>query len=358
MNNFKKIGLTALAGSLVAVGASQAGELSVVGAANMTYKHSSGTLGKGLGTDKGITFSGSGELDNGWSVAISTYMTDDFGLSSSSTSLTMGSMGTVKIGSKYGSVAAGYDEETPQAYEQVSDHQNNAANYMGSWMDNNSLMWAAPSIDVGAGSLAVSIGWAPVADDEMVHNCGSGTKTGTYGSGMDVGAKLSTDMGLTIGAYAGEREYIKPVAAGTDAGRDQFDGTIFATYTAGAVSVGFQQSYVDSGVSATGTTAANSPKTLGTATGVFEDTAMSISFNVNDNLSISYSDHSSTYDDQSNVKGGTEIVDVDQDQDAIQMAYSMGGMSISVYQMETTNPGWDSDAKEIKVTEVNLGLAF
>ena len=95
MNNLKKLGLTALAGSLVAVSA-QAGELTASGAANFTYKTTSGSFGKGIASDKGITFAGSGELDNGWSVALSTYMTDDFGLSSSSTSLTMGSMGTVK----------------------------------------------------------------------------------------------------------------------------------------------------------------------------------------------------------------------------------------------------------------------
>ena len=43
MNNLKKLGLTALAGSLVAVSA-QAGELSVSGSANMTYKTNSGSF--------------------------------------------------------------------------------------------------------------------------------------------------------------------------------------------------------------------------------------------------------------------------------------------------------------------------
>jgi hypothetical protein len=36
----------------------------------------------------------------------------------------------------------------------------------------------------------------------------------------------------------------------------------------------------------------------------------------------------------------------------------MGGMSISAFQIETTNPGWDSNATAHKATEVNIGLAF
>jgi hypothetical protein len=38
MNNLKKVGLTALAGSLVAVSA-QAGEMAVTGSANVSYVH-------------------------------------------------------------------------------------------------------------------------------------------------------------------------------------------------------------------------------------------------------------------------------------------------------------------------------
>ena len=52
------------------------------------------------------------------------------------------------------------------------------------------------------------------------------------------------------------------------------------------------------------------------------------------------------------------IADVDQKIDAIQLAYSMGGMSIKAYQMEVENPAFDEDADDSKVTEIALGLAF
>ena len=357
MNNLKKLGLTALAGSLVAVSA-QAGELSVSGSANMTYKTNSGSTGKGLGQNSAWSMSGSGELDNGWTIAHGIALTDAQTLSSSNTKLTMGSMGTIVVGQGYGGVAASYDEEVPQAYEQISEAgNNNAANYLGSWLDNGSVQYQFPSLDVGGGSLAVAASYAPNASDSQTTDGAVGTH-GTYGNGFELGATLTTDMGLTLGAYVAERAYTKTVASGADAGRDQFDGTFFVKYASGPVSIGYQQSYVDVGLPSSTVTAATSAKTIGTSTGIFEDTAYSISFNVNDNVSVSYTDADSTYDDQSNVANGTEIADVTQSQDAIQVAYSMGGLSISAYQMSTTNPGHDSNAGETNVTEIAVGLAF
>ena len=358
MNKLKKIGLTALAGSLVAVSA-QAGELTANGTANMTYKTSSASMGKGIGSDKSITFSGSGELDNGWTVNLTTYTTDAFGLSSHSTALTMGSLGKITIGEIFGSVAAGYDEEVPQAYEQISEAgNNNAANYMGSWMDGGGIMYTAPALDVGAGSLAIKLGFSPDAEDTSTSSGTAGGSDGTWGNGRDIGVTLTTDAGLTLGVYAGEREAIKATSATENKQYDHFDGTWFAKYSMGPIAIGYQSSYVDRGGASAAVVAATTVKTIGTSTGIFEDTQYSISFNVNDNLSISYTDGESTYDDQSNVSNGTEIADVTQSQDAIQVAYSMGGMTISAYQMSTSNPAYDSNAAEVNVTEVNLGLAF
>ena len=67
------MGITALAGSLAAVSA-QAGEMSVNGSANVTWVQSDATEGKSIGSDKGLTISGSGELDNGWTFSLATYL--------------------------------------------------------------------------------------------------------------------------------------------------------------------------------------------------------------------------------------------------------------------------------------------
>ena len=85
---------------------------------------------------------------------------------------------------------------------------------------------------------------------------------------------------------------------------------------------------------------------------------MSIAFNVNDNLSISYTESTDTYDASSHVSSGTEILDVDQETEALQLAYSMGGMTIKAFQMEASNPGWDSNATKNTFSEISIGLSF
>ena len=114
MNKFKKIGLTALATSLVASSA-YAAEVSVSGSAGMVFKTQAGSggqatdHGKGLGTDNSLSFSASGEMDNGWSVSAATAFTDAAALSSSSVSVTMGSFGTFKGGSGCCTHSGSYD---------------------------------------------------------------------------------------------------------------------------------------------------------------------------------------------------------------------------------------------------------
>ena len=73
MNKFKKIGVTALAGSLVAFTAN-AGEMSVSGGASIGVEHINGGAangGKSWYMGNQLTFSGGGELDNGMNVSLS-----------------------------------------------------------------------------------------------------------------------------------------------------------------------------------------------------------------------------------------------------------------------------------------------
>jgi len=354
MNNIKKLGVTALAGTLAAVGA-QAGEMSVNGAANFTWAQKDGTEGKSIGTDKGLTVSGSGELDNGWTFSVGTYISDAITISTHVTTLTMGSMGTLKVGHAFGGAGAGYDEEVPQVYEQTSDGYQNSSNLVGSKMDGNSVVWDSPSFDMGGASVSVDLAFSPDATDSTVNNGGQGTHTGVYGIGYGAGITISNMMeGLTIGVYGDTRENVKSTGTG-DKAADEFTGTWYAKYSAGPVSFGYQTSYYDSGLTGSNI-AANSPATVGTSSGVFEGESMSIAFNVNDNLSLSWTDTTDTYDAQDNES--TATADVDKETDALQIAYSMGGMSIKAYRMEESNPNYDANATGSEKSEISLGLAF
>ena len=72
MNNLKKIGLTALAGSLVATSVAYSGELAVSGSASMNFKnYSDSQTGKAVRMGNSVFFKGSGETDGGLNVNLS-----------------------------------------------------------------------------------------------------------------------------------------------------------------------------------------------------------------------------------------------------------------------------------------------
>ena len=359
MINLKKLGLSALAGSLVAVSA-QAGEIAVTGSANVVYKTGNAVnAGKTIGTDRDVSFTGTGEMDNGWTFTVSTLLDDAYAVSSSYTSLTMGSLGTITAGTDFGGASYKYDEEVPQAYEQTSDAQQNSANVVGNAMDSNSLVYASPSFDIAGLSLSMDAEFSPNANGLGSGDGGTTAKVtagNNFGNGYGLGATAKFE-GLTVGAYGSEREN-RATDVGATKVRDAFEGVWYAKYSFGPVSVGYSESYLDSGLNAADAAATTAKALDRTATGIFSSESMSVAFNVNEDLSVSYTSTEDTYDDQSNTKGGTEVIDVVQDSTAIQIAYSMGAMSVKAYQMETKNPGYDSNAAKENVTEIALGLAF
>jgi len=359
MNNIKKIGLTALAGSLVTLGSAQAGELSVSGAINTTLKFGKGggNTSRTIGTDRDVTFSGGGELDNGTTFSVSTVTVDSLAISASTTTITTPTLGSFSLGTSNGSASYMYDEEVPQAYEQVSDGKQTMANLVGNFMDNNYVLYTAPALEFAGATVQAHLGYSPQASDAGAGDGGQATYNETYGSGTEAGLTITYDA-LKIGVYGAERDNVVPVAAGSDAKADEFNGAWYAKYSFGPVSIGYSETYMDAGLtgSAEATTTSKGERT---AAGLFEGEQMSIAFNVNDNLSISYTMSEETYDSQDDA--GTAVTtddDVTEEIDALQIAYSMGGMSIKAYNMEVTNPEQDDDAADQSITEIALGFAF
>ena len=100
MTNLKKIGLTALAGSLAAIGYAQAGDLSVSGTARMEYQStqtSSSAKTDSFAQNTSISFSGSGEMDNGMTVSYLQAQSGANTLTSQGVTLDMGDMGSLAM---------------------------------------------------------------------------------------------------------------------------------------------------------------------------------------------------------------------------------------------------------------------
>ena len=357
MNNIKKIGLTALAGSLVSLGSVNAGEMSVSGGINVTLGFGSGNTSRAIGSDKDVAFTGSGELDNGTSFSMTATTNDAYGLSSSTTTITTPSVGSFSFGQSTGSASYMYDEEVPQAYEQVSDAKQTAANQIGDFMDNNYVMYSSPTFEMFGASMVGHLGYTPQAADAVSNDGTKSNWSNTYGEGKEAGVTITYD-GLKVGVYGAEREIKTPNASSGQLITDEFNGSFYAKYSMGPVSIGYSESYLDGGVTA-GLENPNTAKAERTAGGLFTDEQISIAFNVNDNLSISYTTADSTYDTQDDAKtAATTDDDVTESIDAIQIAYSMGGMSIKAYNMEVSNPDHDDNADDQSITEIALGFAF
>ena len=245
MNTFKKIGLTALGTTLVA-GSAYAGEITASGDAGYTF--SSEQIGvrsdEGYGFNHDITFSGSGELDNGFTVSTTMILVEGATLSSSNVALTMGGMGTITIGNGIGGVGGGFDAVTPFAYEENHDGMATvtAIDSVGSLVDGGSVMYSSPSFDLGGATASFTASFTPDAGDAATGEGGVQSNSANYGSGMAAGVKVSM-AGLTAGIMGEEVENDQGDGSVSGATRrgDAMSATWFANYTVGPVSFGYQK---------------------------------------------------------------------------------------------------------------------
>jgi outer membrane protein OmpU len=212
----------------VTLGSAGAGELSVSGGVNATLvfgeQKQGNNSGRTVGTDRDVTFSGSGELDNGTTFSVSTTTNDDLGVSASTTTITTPSMGSFTMGTSNGSASYMYDEEVPQAYEQVSDALSNTmANQIGNFMDNNHIMYTAPAMEFMGAGIQAHLGYSLQASDAGAGDGSQATYSETYGKGYEAGVTITYD-GLKVGVYGAERENRTPNASSGQQIGDEFNG--------------------------------------------------------------------------------------------------------------------------------------
>ena len=345
MNKFKKIGLSALAGSLAAVSA-HAGEVAVTGSLTATYASKDGIQagdgGKGFSTDTGITFTASTELDNGF--AVSGFITQLEGftaISSSQMTVDMGSLGKLKVNRVGGGAVNALDDKLPTAWEEASDNINHdfIGENIGAGNDDGAISYHLPELSVdGIGSINIGLDYDPAAN---VSAGGTGSTqiaaAGGGGTGTGMAVQIATDLGLNI--YAGVDTIENQDAVGTVGAivKDEFNGTAGANYAYGPVTVGYQTWYNDPGK------------------GVhYESEGMSVAFAVNENLSVSYA----TIEETKFAAGVRSAnTDIEADLKSYNVAYSMGSIAIKAHRTESGNPDF-TDATDGQMTEVSVSFAF
>ncbi|MDA9838714.1 porin [Candidatus Pelagibacter sp.] len=319
MTNLKKIGLTALAGTLAATTFANAGSLSVSGNAIMEYQTTEADAGSnsvnttdGFVMNSTLTFSGSGELDNGMNVSMYQSLASG-SVTSEGVSLDMGDMGTLSLDSwGYSSGITSIADKVPTAGENVHDDLNNAT---GENHDNPTVGIAKTSSD-GADTLGYTY-----SDDMFRLSVAASQVTG--GGEESVALTINAIEGLTIGAGAGNDR--------PSAGVDNDVTTMFATYTMGPVSVGYQVTEIDAQAVNTDIDADH----------------YGISFAINENFSVSYGENTVDF----------EASTSDEESTGFSASYTAGSMSFVLVNNEKLNAeGTSTDDNEM--VELKMIMAF
>ena len=339
MNNIKKIGLTALAGSLVMVSAN-AVDYTMSGGLMATYTTEDAPAaiansGKGIGTATDLTFNASGELDNGYTVSYMMAVDTDGALSNTSSQMTvgMGSLGTIQLNNKFGSKANAIDDITPNAYNETWDGLSSVnPSFFGSSTTKGSIDYRIPAQEIMGVTVNASYTYDPAAD--MAGATKGGVTASNTGSGEAFTLQLSHDSGFEIGA--GIEEVNTNSALVNAQGVDRVTG--YVKYAVGGLTLAYQEAFENAATSATVDTGADR-----------EAEFMGVAYTMED-LTLSYA----TSELSSNAISDT-VATTAEELTSIQAAYVMGAMTVSLALSETDNLGGTAGAK---YEENTLAVSF
>ncbi len=316
MNNLRKIGLSALAGSLATFSVNAADvTISGGGSISMTDGDTGYSVsGNRFSMGDSLTFAMSGETDGGIGVDVSYEIDggvlDDYNLKMS------GDWGSLNFAGHGGSSAFGaVDDKTPNAYEEAwalvdDDHAGTTggATVINGGGGNNMFIYTSPNMGGAVFSAAYQ-------------NAGSAA-TGSYTDYSLVVTPEGID-GLTVGAAMADQEVLQATSV------DLEETTVFVTYAVGSFTLGVQSSEYDHGTASSDT----------------ESMIYGVSYAVNDDMSISYNKHDLETE---------STTDSDQESTGISASITSGGLTLAGSMNETKNIAGtatrDSDAYEVTLT--------
>ena len=362
-NKLTKLGVSALCGSLAAVSVANAGTIEVTGSSTLTWVTLGGavTTGNPLGMDTGLSFIGSGELDNGSTFTATTTHTDKDAYSSANINIDTPSLGSFKFDfGGGGNGIGGYDDNVPTAWEETHGtgvtHGADLAKGVGS---SANIGWTLPVIPKIGTTIKFAV--APRNNGGLPSDkTGSGDAnygqagTGASGMGTDIVLDINPELpagGINLFAgYSITEDVAGGESDGTVISTDREEGTAGVILTLGPVKAGFQRTAEFTGTRVPGNV------------DYYANTMWGVSFNVNDNLSISYGDFQS--DKGYHGKSALDEWDTSRDMDFMsstswQVAYTMGGVSLKLAETEVDNAQYvTGTANDRTGTTISLALAF
>jgi outer membrane protein OmpU len=326
MKNLKKVGLTALAGSLVAFSAN-AVEMSVSGTAEVSYTTVGGTTantGNAWGSNTSLSFSGEGDVGGGTAKIVRTF-DDNLGAALSTwQTLDMGDMGKLSFDGNGGGLegTTAYDDVLPTAYEEV---------WTG--VSGDGVIGAASNDTIGYRNtlMGLTVSLARTAGGTAGTGDGAGDGEGVTATQSDWHLSYAVPYldGLTV-SYG---ESTKDFAIASENDDTSTVGHIL--YSTGPVSLGYRWAEFHDGT--------------GGANGTNVD-AYAVAFNVSDEMKVSFA----TQDREFDVPSGTNVTETT---DAVNAAYTVGAATVRATFSEATNLSGTTGENDEHM-EISLVLAF
>jgi hypothetical protein len=181
----------------------------------------------------------------------------------------------------------------------------------------------AYSPDAGAGS----------AGDKASAESSGSTKQAGWDVTLEASSEITGMEGLTL--YGGVSR-IDQHQNSSDINGDIDERTLGAKYAVGGFTLGYQWSEEDTGRATTNTK--------------YENNAYGVTFSINDDLSIGYNNYTSD-------RSGTTAVELEAS--SVQIAYSMGGLSIRLADAQIDNQNYTAGAANSRdATTLSVALAF
>ena len=330
--------------SISLFGSANAGELTVNGTAKATYNILSGkyNAGKGLGIANELNFKAAGELDNGYTWSYSMEIDPD--------SVSKGTDGTAEnddskmtMTAPWGTVGVFMSEGGLDVEDAASQSVYGRATDIGDPSDGtgdnytidayNNVQYHMPA-DLLPFGIVGKVAYAPDLDSDK--NSGdakgntltmSGTSLGR--SATEIQVKAAPIDGLSVGASY--MEFDGAGINGTKYNQSPESGAYFATYASGPFGIGYSKAF-KSPLTADG---------VGTTGKVdhYEQTNYSVAYAASDDLSISYE----VEKDKRHMELDSDAV-LEQESTSVQVAYTMGGMTVAVSHASHDNNGYVADA--------------
>ena len=341
-----------------------AGEVGVSGTAKATYNILSGktNVGKGLGITNELNFTASGETDQGYtwnySMELDPGAVADTGDTTGEQSQSAHNDDTqLTLGTPYGTFGVfisegGLDVEdaaSQSAYARPTDMGDPSGTSDNYTIDSyNKVQYHTPA-DMLPFGITAKVAYAPDLDDAYGSGNNAGavsTKSSTFAgeNATEIQVKAAPIDGLTIGASY--FDFSQDGVAKMDQNAES--GAYYATYSQGAVSVGYSQAYRAERLEDASVIASDKASNID----YYDQTNYSIAFAASDDITVSYENETS---EAVKVQSGT--TNVEQKSTGVQIAYTMGGMTLALAHNSHDNNGYVTGAN-VDQTLLAVTMAF